>query len=156
MLTIRKATHKDCPGIAEIHTRAVRAIPGNFYPPDAIAQWSIPRALENYQQAIDEKEFYVAERDGVLIGFAVLVSQNPEIEAVYVSPEAKGEGVGAKLLSKLEERARDLGLKVLRLNASLNAVAFYQRAGFRALEESTYRLATGFEIRCVPMIKELG
>jgi ribosomal protein S18 acetylase RimI-like enzyme len=64
--------------------------------------------------------------------------------------------VGLKLLQKLEGRGRSLGLEALHLNASLNAVGFYQRAGYVAQEESKYLLASGIEIRCVPMVKALG
>ena len=77
------------------------------------------------------------------------------VEAVYVSPGAGRRGIGLEILRKLEERARALGLGVLSLNASLNAVPFYERAGYVAQERSKYRLSTGVEIACVPMVKSM-
>jgi N-acetylglutamate synthase-like GNAT family acetyltransferase len=111
--------------------------------------------MESYEQSINDKEFYVAAEDEQIVGFGVLNRESQVIEAIFVRAEAKGLGVGLKLLQKLEERGRDLGLKALHLNASLNAVSFYKRAGFVAQEGAKYRLPTGIEIRCVPMVKEL-
>ena len=155
MLTIRRAKREDAPSIARVHTSAVMAIPAGYYTPEEIASWAIPRETESYEQSVDDKEFYVAAQDELIVGFGVLNREGEVIEAIYVSPEAKGLGAGLKLLQKLEERGRDLGLKALHLYASLNAVEFYKRAGFEGQEEAKYRLPTGIEIRCVPMVKEL-
>jgi GNAT superfamily N-acetyltransferase len=79
-----------------------------------------------------------------------------EIEAVYVSPEVVRRGVGKAILQKLEERARDLSIKSLKMNASLNAVLFYKSAGYESQKEMKHRLASGVEIGCVLMTKELS
>ena len=78
-----------------------------------------------------------------------------EVEAVYVHPSATRRGVGLKLLTTLEARAREAGLESLHLCASLNAVEFYERAGFARQELTSHRLANGVEIACVLMSKEL-
>lgn len=155
MLIIRKAKEEDCPSIVRVHASAVRAIPDNYYAPEEIEAWAAPRKIESYQQAVHNNEFYVATEGEIIVGFGVLNRETREIEAVYVSPEAKGRGVGLKLLHQLEEEGRSLGLEALRLNASLNAVGFYLRAGYVAQEESKYRLQSGVEVRCVPMVKAL-
>jgi ribosomal protein S18 acetylase RimI-like enzyme len=73
-----------------------------------------------------------------------------------VSPQVGRRGIGLEVLETLEERASALGLRQLRLNASLNAVRFYEKAGFVALERSKYRLTTGVDIACVPMVKAIS
>ncbi len=155
MQTIRKATLEDCSAILRIHASAVRAIPAGLYTIEEIEAWAVPREIESYRQAIQDKEFYVADRGGGVVGFGVLNRYAQVIEALYVTAEAKGQGIGARLLLRLEERGRELGMETVGLNASLNAVGFYERAGYVAQEETTYRLATGLEIRCVPMSKAL-
>ncbi len=79
-----------------------------------------------------------------------------EIEAVYVSPDVVRRGVGKAILQKLEERARDLKIKSLKMNASLNAVPFYKSAGYESQKEMKHHLASGVEIGCVLMTKELS
>jgi putative acetyltransferase len=156
MLDIRKAKQEDCPSIERVHAEAVKAIRTALYTPEEIEAWAVPKNRESHLQSIRSKEFYVAEESGGIVGYGVLNQENGEVEAVYVSPEVTRHGVGLQLLRKLEERACALGLNILSLNASLNAVPFYERAGFTPQEESMYRLASGVEIRCVPMVKSMG
>jgi hypothetical protein len=71
------------------------------------------------------------------------------------SSDVRRRGMGLMILGQPEERARALGLEVVSLNASLNAVRFYKRAGYVAQEGSKYRLPSGVEIPCVPLVKRL-
>jgi ribosomal protein S18 acetylase RimI-like enzyme len=155
MITIRGAEKDDCPAIARTHTSAVMAIPPGHYNQEAIASWAIPRPLENCQQAVLNKEVYVAIEGEAMVGYGILNLQTQEIEALYTTPAAKGSGAGLKLLQTLEKRGREAGLEVLHLNASLNAAGFYRRAGYEGEAEAVYQLPTGIEIRCVPMKKHL-
>jgi N-acetylglutamate synthase-like GNAT family acetyltransferase len=155
MFSIRKARLEDCASIARVHTDAVRAIRPGIYSPEELESWQRPRKAEDYQQSIQNKEFLVATSGEQIVAFGVLNPETGEIEALYTSPTVRGSGAGMKLIQSLEQKAQELGLSALSLNASLNAVGFYEIAGFMAQPESTYRLATGLEIRCVPMIKSL-
>jgi putative acetyltransferase len=74
---------------------------------------------------------------------------------VYVSPEVVRRSVGKAILQKLEERAQALGIKSLKMDASLNAVPFYESAGYESQKAIKHRLASGVEIGCVLMTKEL-
>ena len=156
MLNIRRARQEDCQAIMSVHVDAVTGIRTAFYTPEEIQAWATPKKPESYEESIRSKEFFVAEEDGVMVGFGVLNQNNAEVEAVYVSPRAGRRGIGLKMLQQLEERARALGLGELRLNASLNAVPFYEQAGYVGKEESKYRLSTGVEIACLPMEKSLS
>ncbi len=155
MSVIRRAKPEDNEAVGRVHLRAIKEICASHYTPEEIEAWAIPRTPEKYQQAIRSKEFYVAVEEDVIVGFGVLNGESREIEAVYVSPLVRRRGVGLMILGLLEERGRALDLEVLSLNASLNAVRFYQKAGYVAQEESKYRLYSGVEIACVPMVKRL-
>lgn len=156
MLTIRRARQEDCQFIPSVHAAAVSGISTALYTPEEIQAWAVPKKPESYEESIRSKEFFVAEEDSVIVGFGVLNQESGEVEAVYVSPGAGRRGIGLAVLGKLEERAGALGLGLLRLNASLNAVPFYQRAGYVAQKESKYRLSNGVEIACVPMVKAIA
>jgi len=156
MLTIRRARREDCHSIVRVHSAAVTGIRTTMYTPGELQSWAMPKKPESYRESIRSKEFFVAEDDGVIMGFAVLNPENGEVEAVYVNPEAGRRGVGLALLGMLDERARAHNLSVLRLYSSLNAVPFYKRAGYQAHEQSKYRLSTGVEIACVPMTKTIA
>jgi GNAT superfamily N-acetyltransferase len=155
MFTVRRAREEDAEGIRRVHVKAIRDIAHSHYSPAEIDAWAGPHQPEHYLDSIRNKEFYVAEEDGAVIGFGTLNSEENEIEAVYVSPEVLRHGVGSAILRQLEERARKLGLKSLRLYASLNAVPFYRSAGYEADKITKHRLASGLEIDCVLMTKKL-
>jgi N-acetylglutamate synthase-like GNAT family acetyltransferase len=156
MFVVRRAKEDDGETIGHVHRRSIREICGALYPPEIIEAWAAPRKAEHYAKAIRDKDFFVAEdREGAVVGFGVLNREAREVEAVYVHPEVKRRGVGMKILRALEAVARDAGLETLRLNASLNGIPFYERAGYVWREEGAHRLANGAEIACVLMDKRL-
>ncbi len=135
--------------------RAIRETCVSHYTPEEIAAWATPRHPEFYVEAILHKEFCVAQEGGVIVGFGTLNQENGEVEAVYVCPSAIRRGIGFQILGVLEEKARVLKMKDLYLKVSLNAIAFYESAGYRRREEAKHRLQSGVEIPCVVMKKEL-
>lgn len=60
-----------------------------------------------------------------------------EIKRMWVGPAWRGQGWGKRLLSELEDRARALGHRRVRLDtnsALTEAIAMYETAGYRAIE----------------------
>jgi N-acetylglutamate synthase-like GNAT family acetyltransferase len=156
MPTVRSATPEDNEAIGRVHVRAIRRLCVHHYAPAEIAAWAAPRRPHHYVEAIRQKDFYVVEEAGAVVGFSTLNAAVGEVEAVYVAPEAAGRGLGLQLLRVLEDRARTRGLHALHLNASLNAVPFYERAGYERQGLTKHRLTSGVEIACVLMTKELA
>lgn len=79
----------------------------------------------------------VARRAGQPIGCGALKVKDRhvgEIKRMWVSPDARGLGIGRRLLETLEAQAREFGLDTLRLetNQSLKeAQALYRSCGYR-------------------------
>ena len=76
-------------------------------------------------------------RDGAaVVGTAALVDNGDataELKRMFVSPSSRGLGVGSLLLGAVEDRARELGIPVLRLETGLPqaaAIALYEKHGF--------------------------
>lgn len=155
MLTIRRATQEDKEAVWRVHGRAIRETCAGHYSQEVIQTWAGRLRPEKYAEAIDLYDFFVAEEDGVVVGFGELGREDGAIQGLYVSPDVKGRGAGWKLLSTLEERARAYGLRSLSLTSSLNAVPFYERAGFKAVGELTETIGPGVERASVRMFKEL-
>lgn len=156
MLNIRRARQEDKEDIWRVHGSAVRGTCAGHYPREVIEIWAGRLRPEKYAEAIDKYDFFVAEEDGRVVGFGELGPEAGEIQGLYVSPDVKGRGVGRELMRTLEERARAHGLKSLSLTSSLNAVPFYERAGFRAVGELKEAIAPGVERASVRMFKELA
>lgn len=92
------------------------------------------------------QEFYVAETsDGEIVGCAalhVLWRDLGEVRTIATSDSVRGKGVGHRMLVKVMNEARDLGLE--RLFCLTFETEFFGRHGFEAVgehvvDESTYR-----------------
>lgn len=84
--------------------------------------------------------FVVVYRDGVPVGCGGvkhLPGARSDIKRMWVSPAARGLGLGRRLLAVLEDDARAAGAAVARLetNAALvEAIALYRSAGYVEVE----------------------
>ena len=85
--------------------------------------------------------FLVVYEDGEPIacgGIRALPDRTAEVKRMYVVPDARGRGIGAQLLERLEDEARRLGYRRLRLDtgAQLNeAQALYRGAGYAEIDD---------------------
>lgn len=79
---------------------------------------------------------YGAFIDGRLVGCATLQSADGGLflEYVAVDPSVRKKGIGARLVSRIEEEARARGLS--ELWAKARSPGFYERIGFRILDQN--------------------
>lgn len=97
--------------------------------PVFVQEQQVPLSLE--WDDLDPVSQHVIARDGEHrpIGTGRLTPEN-KIGRMAVLPEWRGRGVGEALLMALVERAREMGLREVSLNAQVGALGFYQRFGF--------------------------
>jgi GNAT superfamily N-acetyltransferase len=57
---------------------------------------------------------------------------------MFVAPRAQGRGIGRLLVQRIEMVARERGLAVLIVPATVTAEAFYARLGFTAVRDTYY------------------
>lgn len=155
-LSIRRAGSADRHGIWTVHVRAIREVCSRSYSEEQIAAWAALLSPDSYATVIKERVFLVAEDRGVVVGFGQLNQDSGEVEAVYVVPERQGEGIGHALLSSLENSAREHGVATVELSATLNAITFYEGAGYEPCGVAAHRLPTGAELPCVRMTKQVS
>jgi putative acetyltransferase len=84
----------------------------------------------------DDVRFFAARLDGLAVGCGGVAFDDGFAEAkrMYTRPAARGRGVAAGVLRRLEQEARDAGYAVLRLETGMyqaEAMGFYAREGFR-------------------------
>ncbi|OGJ43565.1 hypothetical protein A2974_02160 [Candidatus Peregrinibacteria bacterium RIFCSPLOWO2_01_FULL_48_20] len=125
---IRKAAKKDAEGMHELHMRAVKVACKGFYTDEQIKGWLAKRSAEGYLEGIENDEMFVEEIEGKVLGFGHAVPG--QILAVFVDPKFHGKGFGKSLLKVGLEMAKKENHRMIKVEASLNAAAFYQKCGF--------------------------
>lgn len=101
----------------------------SLYPPDSCY------LLDVSELEAPGVDVFVARVDGVALGMAALVPYDGygELKRLYVDDAARGQGLAGELLAAVEDRAREQGLPVLRLETgplSVAAIALYGKHGY--------------------------
>ena len=154
---IRRAIPADVNEIFELHVYTIRNISQDYYSFEQLANWTERLNQTRYLEAIDEKKVFVAceEHTDRVLGFAQLDQKRCWIDACYVMPDQEKQGIGQALLQQLEQEAQQLHISALNVNASLNAHAFYAKAGYVKLQDDVHQFLSGASIPCVLMQKRV-
>jgi GNAT superfamily N-acetyltransferase len=156
---VRLAMHEDAQGILEAHYSAVHETAAKDYPLEIRRGWATPvtpERIDHYlRNALPNETTLVAEVDGRIAGFGVIIESINELRAVYVAAEFGKQGVGSVLLRELETLAKERGCEELHMDSSLTAAPFYRRQGYEDLGRSEHTLSTGHKMACVRMRKAI-
>jgi ribosomal protein S18 acetylase RimI-like enzyme len=138
-VSVRPAALADAERLCELHLASVRTLCARHYAPEVIEGWLEDRVPQGYLRAIRSGATFVAQVDSRVIGFGE--SGPGEVLAVFVDPAYARRGVGSLLLAHalvlvLAQPGRTGPVKV---ESTLNAVGFYERAGFRVVGHATQR-----------------
>jgi GNAT superfamily N-acetyltransferase len=152
-LSLRPAQERDRRALWRIHSRSVAALCEGDYSSREVRTWVELLRPDGYLRPEQPRTVLVAERERHLVGFGQLDPFPGELEALYVAPEAVGQGVGSALLSSLEALAWQAGAEMMGLDASLNAEAFYRARGYVRLHPARRILTPEVQLTCVRMRK---
>lgn len=177
-VAVRHARLRDVPVLQTLIDQAVRGLMHHDYTPrqvDSAARYLF--AVET--RLIEDRTYYVAEVNGVLIGaggwsrrhafssYEYGVSKNAEayldprydaarIRAYFVHPAFARRGIARELLATSEADARSNGFWQTELIASSTGVPLYEKAGYTALGEESVTLTDGVTLTGLRMMKFLN
>jgi N-acetylglutamate synthase-like GNAT family acetyltransferase len=156
---IRIATEVDVPGIRKAIRSSIEGLASNDYSAEIIQSWGADtlKAHEKQKLAIREgKELtWVAVQTGKIVGFSAFSPQTQELRAVYIAADVARQGLGTKLLERVEKKAYELCLSSLKMHSSITAVPFYKSHGYSVLGEIKHTLSTGVQMTAIEMKKNL-
>ena len=124
---LRRGDVADAASVASLNRRVRREALG--YLPEL---HDAAEDLAFFQRVARESALWLAERDGVLLGFGA--ARPGWLDHLYVDAGARGRGIGRSLVERLRRGESEMRLWVFQRNRP--AIAFYESLGFR-LERET-------------------
>jgi putative acetyltransferase len=130
---IRRWTPEDTEALAEVFRRSVREVSSRDYRPAQIEAWAAaPGNTHEWNERMRKRVVFVADEDGQPIGF-IQFEPPDHIDMTYVHPERQRIGVASALLAELEKEARNRGVAILNVEASVTSRPFFAARGFEVL-----------------------
>ena len=131
----RLAMRKDANRLYDIRRRSILELAPPTMPKAEAQAWASQLTLSGMERKLRELEVWVAELDGVVVGWGAI--RGDYLEGLHVAAEFAGQGAGAGLLGMLEGLIRDREFPSVHAEASTNARDFYLRRGYRATGPQT-------------------
>ncbi|NSW52596.1 MAG: GNAT family N-acetyltransferase [Anaerolineae bacterium] len=128
---------------------------GKFLGPFRHAHSSDPAQQAEIARMIDSEMVFVAEEDGEIVG--VLRGRKERLASLFVRGDHHRQGVGRMLVQRFEDESRTLGVRVIRISATVYAVPFYRAMGYQ--RSTGLRRAWSFDghgLPVQPMKKKLS
>jgi GNAT superfamily N-acetyltransferase len=119
-------------------------------PGDRDALLANPDAIELPVEQIANGDVFVAESDGVVVGFAAVVPRpdgGAELDALFVEPGLWKRGIGRQLVDHIADVARERAAGVLHVIGNPHAEGFYISCGFHATGTIDTRFGAGLAMR---------
>jgi putative acetyltransferase len=127
----------DTPVLAAIFAASVAELTGDDYSEAQQEAWaSAVDDEEKFGQRLASELTLVATLQNSPVGFAALKGPD-HIDMLYVHPSAVGQGVASMLCDALEKLAGGRGAKNLTVDASDNAMEFFLKRGYVAMQRNT-------------------
>jgi putative acetyltransferase len=141
---IRNYRAEDSDEIADLFHASVHSLAAEDFTPAQLEAWApTPPDYSHWRARLSERKPFIAERDGVILGFIEL-EDDGHIDCFYVAGGAQRQGVGQALFDHLLREANARGLRGLHVEASAIARPFFEREGFQM--EKTNRLERSGQI----------
>ena len=144
-VSIRPARPDEQTMLESLQRRASLSNPG-----DRDALLATPDAIALPIEQIAEGCVFVAERDGVVAGFAAVVPRpdgGAELDALFVEPQLWKQGIGRELVEHVADVARMRTASFLHVIGNPHAKAFYVSCGFSVTGTIDTRFGVGLAMR---------
>jgi GNAT superfamily N-acetyltransferase len=109
-----------------------------------------PDAIDLPLEHIASGRTIVAELDGVVVGFAVVLPRDDgdaELDGLFVEPISWRRGIGRGLVERIERMAATAGAAHLCVVANTSALQFYGACGFETVGQAQTRFRAAPRMR---------
>lgn len=135
-MELRRYAPEDTGEILRLFYETVHTVNARDYSPEQLAVWAPEKAdASRWQQTLSAHQSYVAVEDGQIVGFADLDVPAAYFDRLYIHKDYQRRGIAALLAERIERDAREAGIAVLEVAASITARPFFEKRGYRLVRE---------------------
>ncbi len=136
-MRIRPYKQADAAAIVTLFYETVRRVAAADYTPEQLDAW-VPVVPDPaaWHARMAPRHTLVAEEKGEIFAFAEL-DGNGTLDMFYCRHDVQRQGIGSRLLGKIQNHARDMGLKRIVTDASITARPFFEAQGFRLIKQNS-------------------
>jgi predicted N-acetyltransferase YhbS len=150
-MRIRKFKKEDAKRVSDVIRKCLKEVVIKEYPKKVIislCDFFKPSLIISNSK---NRAIFVAVENGKVIGTASL--KGDTVFTVFVDPKIHRQGVGSKLMDKVEESAKKKGYKTVKVPSSFGAFEFYKRRGYKKVKINHVKVKSHAET--IEMKKEL-
>ncbi len=131
-MTIRRYRSEDCRRLTELFYDTVHSVNARDYAPEQLDAWATGQPdLEAWDRSLHAHESFVAEENGVIIGFGD-IDQSGYLDRLFVDKDHQGRGVATALCDALEAAVR---AEHYTTHASITARPFFEKRGYHVVRQ---------------------
>jgi len=129
---IRRACVGDIDEVYSLIYESVSELCRQHYSQDKIDSFidNLPSKILYYKWLTDKIMIVCCEGQSI-VGFGQFDPSEAFVDAIFVGPKHVGKGIGTKMMHYLEEVAQQLKKTEIAINASVNAIKFYEKCGYQ-------------------------
>lgn len=135
-LTYRRSSASDAELVFGLVANSVSRLSPIPYSQETVDTWMHGRTAEDYRDDCARQVIWIAEQDRIPVGFAHGIPG--EVLRLFVKAKSIGLGAGAGLMRRALQDALPNGTGKVRIDATLNAVSFYEKWGFTKVGSSVF------------------
>ena len=133
-IRIREFRPSDLQKVLELIWNTINTCYPAVYSPEAISYWEDIHTGEKILSDAKSGCVLVLENGGSIIATGTLLGYR--ISRVYVQPDRQGGGFGKLIMQELENKAKQKGLKEVKLYSSVVSKKFYDCLGYETIRET--------------------
>lgn len=134
-MTIRKATIDDAKRISYLIRKNADHVLAKDYSEEQLIAWKRQQTIASIRKRMSERTIFCAFQSNKLVGTVGLEGNN--LVGLYISYLKRGQGLGYKLLTYIENYAKKNNINQLYLTSTPNGYGFYLKNGYEPLEKAT-------------------
>lgn len=132
-MTIRKFKKEDATKVSNLIRKCLKEVNSKDYSKNIINFMCSYFTSGKVEENAKNRDVYVIIEKNKLLGTGAL--KDNIILSVFIHPKAHRKGIGTKLMNYIEKKARDRKYEFVKVPASITAVGFYKKRGYKKIGE---------------------